>query len=420
MKVLWFSNTPASGSDYLNMPTVGGGWLKSLDILLKDYIDLSIAFYYPKDADDFKFKGINYYPITNKNWKLVQFKRMLKEDLITDEHLSKYFNIIEQVKPDIIHIHGTENPFGYIITKTAIPVVVSIQGNITVLHHKYTSGISKEYLFKSFTDFNSFRSFPFYKSFKKTFNYFTKASRRESNVLQNCKYVIGRTNWDERITRILAPQSKYFHNDEILRDIFYKVEWLPHNNNKLIIHTTNGNSPYKGFETLCYAVTLLNNLGINYEWRVAGIMEDDLVVKVTKKYLKENYPEKGLKLLGKLDEINLSRKLLEADIYVMPSHIENSPNNLCEAMMLGMPCIATYAGGTPTILKDEEEGLLVQDGDPWALAGAIKELITNKDKAICLGKKARQKALTRHNKEKVVNELLKIYQMIIDEHKITK
>lgn len=42
----------------------------------------------------------------------------------------------------------------------------------------------------------------------------------------------------------------------------------------------------------------------------------------------------------------------------MPSHIENSPNNLCEAMILGMPCIATDAGGTSTLLSNMKDGLL--------------------------------------------------------------
>jgi glycosyltransferase involved in cell wall biosynthesis len=113
-----------------------------------------------------------------------------------------------------------------------------------------------------------------------------------------------------------------------------------------------------------------------------------------------------------LNERELIEKLKEAHIYIMPSHIENSSNSLCEAMILGMPCIATYAGGTGSILKDGEEGILIQDGDPWAMAGAILELYRNKELSIKYGINARNRALKRHDKNKIVNDLLEIYKNI--------
>ena len=98
----------------------------------------------------------------------------------------------------------------------------------------------------------------------------------------------------------------------------------------------------------------------------------------------------------------------------MPSHIENSPNNLCEAMILGLPCIATHAGGTASILKDHEEGFIIQDGDPWVMAGAIIEMINNPEQAILYGQNARKKALVRHDREAIVKSLLETYQDIIN------
>jgi glycosyltransferase involved in cell wall biosynthesis len=99
-------------------------------------------------------------------------------------------------------------------------------------------------------------------------------------------------------------------------------------------------------------------------------------------------------------------------MYVMASHIENSSNSLCEAMILGMPCIATYAGGTASLLKDNEDGILIQDGDPWSLSGAILELYNNPQKAVDYGKNARNKALIRHDKERIATDLLAIYRTI--------
>ena len=158
----------------------------------------------------------------------------------------------------------------------------------------------------------------------------------------------------------------------------------------------------------------LNKLGVDIEWRVAGINSNDLIVKIVKRMLKDKFSNKNLKLLGRLSANALIAKLLEADIYIMPSHIENSPNNLCEAMMLGMPCIATVAGGTGSILKDGEEGNLVQDGDPWGMAGAVLEMKDNYESAVLMGQKARKSALERHDKDKIVDELFGIYKKIFN------
>jgi glycosyltransferase involved in cell wall biosynthesis len=109
--------------------------------------------------------------------------------------------------------------------------------------------------------------------------------------------------------------------------------------------------------------------------------------------------------------------MLNAHIYVMPSHIENSPNNLCEAMILGMPCIATFAGGTGSILQDGVDGILVQDGDPWAMAGAIIELINSPERLVFYAKNARTKALKRHDISNTVNQYLTIYTKILEDWK---
>jgi glycosyltransferase involved in cell wall biosynthesis len=82
-------------------------------------------------------------------------------------------------------------------------------------------------------------------------------------------------------------------------------------------------------------------------------------------------------------------------------------------MLLGMPIIATFSGGIPSIITDKKECLLVQDGDPFALAGAILELIKDQDYAQRLGDNARERALVRHNPNRIVNELLGTYKTLI-------
>ncbi len=414
MKVLWFTNTPANGAEVLEGCGVYGGWLSALDRALNGKIELSVAFYFTRYAKSFIHKGVRYYPICKKNWKIDIIKKYLLNNLMEKEDLNLYIDIIKQVQPEIIHIHGTENPFCCIIDKVNIPIVLSHQGSYTVVNYKYFSGIEKEYASFSGRSLISPYSLIFNKSFFQLFKYSsTPKTKREKRYLAKCKHIIGRTDWARRITRILAPLSTYYHNDEILRDTFYNVEWRKKSNDVLIIHSTTGNGIFKGFETICYSLSELNRIDRNVEWRIAGISQDSLIYKVVKKKLKDLFPKKGLYLLGVLNEQDLVKRMVEADIYVMPSHIEDSPNGLCEAMMLGMPVVSTLAGGSSTLLKDKEEGIIIQDGDPWSMSGAILELADNPEIAIKYGQNARRKALERHNKEKIVSELIEIYKLII-------
>jgi glycosyltransferase involved in cell wall biosynthesis len=420
MKVLWFSNTPANADEYFNSELKGkGNWLKSLDQFLKFHVDLHVAFYEKFDKF-FEHEGTHYYPINPDRSNVKKFLTRFNYQITDKEDLSKYLEIINRIKPDIIHIHGTEAPYICIIPYTNIPVVVSIQGNLTVIMHKYFSGIEKHYLKEKIRKMNKLSDFLFPQSFYFGYKLFEKNQLREIRDLKFVNYVMGRTAWDRRITRILAPNSKYFHEDRILRPLFYNEKWAPHSRDRIIIFSTIDNVFYKGFETMCMSLNNLLSLGINYEWHVAGIDWDDLIVKIVKKKLKNNYPSRGLVLLGKLKEKTLIENLKSSDIYVMTSHIENNANSLCEAMILGMPCISTFVGGIGSLLKDGEEGLLIQNGDPWAMAGAILEMTNNKERAIKLGENARKVALKRHDKERIVLDLVKSYEEVIKSSTLCK
>ncbi len=409
MKVLWFANTPSLAEEKLSKIPVGGGWIKSLEKEIKKNVDieLGIAFYFRKKIQPFVYNNTRYFPIYNKNNTKIKrlFNRIFNFTDI-EEEIREYLRIIENFKPEIIHIHGTELPFGLIQEVINIPVVVSIQGNLNVYSYKFFSGISKRDVKRYSKIMNRIFFTTPYNSYKK----FEAKALIERKILSNTKNIIGRTNWDYRITRILAKNSTYYHNDEILRDGFYTNKWnyKLNLNDTVKIYTTNGPSLYKGIETILYTANLLDEYGLDYEWNIAGLLENDNLVRIAEKSVRLKI-SKNIKFLGMIEEKRLIRVLLDSHFYIMPSHIENSPNNLCEAMILGMPCIATNAGGTGSLLLDRHNGILVQDGDPYVLSGAIIEMIENFSLAQEYGKKARQEALQRHDRHKIAKELLQIY-----------
>jgi glycosyltransferase involved in cell wall biosynthesis len=79
---------------------------------------------------------------------------------------------------------------------------------------------------------------------------------------------------------------------------------------------------------------------------------------------------------------NVSRFYAIANQFILPSHSEGSSNVLLEAMMAGVPIVATRAGGNPEIVIDEQTGLLVPIRDPTALAAAVRRLLTDRNLAV--------------------------------------
>ncbi|MFN2454917.1 MAG: glycosyltransferase [Pyrinomonadaceae bacterium] len=99
-----------------------------------------------------------------------------------------------------------------------------------------------------------------------------------------------------------------------------------------------------------------------------------------------------------------------ADLFVLPSHSEGSPNVLLEAMAAGIPIAATTVGGVPEIVEDGESALLVTPRDPQALATAINRLLTDAELACKLTAKASERVATRYSRDAHIRSLLEIYR----------
>ena len=78
-----------------------------------------------------------------------------------------------------------------------------------------------------------------------------------------------------------------------------------------------------------------------------------------------------------------------ADLLILPSRSEGRPNVVLEAQACGLPVIATRVGGTPELICDGENGLLVESGDPDGLARGIGELMDDPERRQQLGQAGR-------------------------------
>ena len=103
-----------------------------------------------------------------------------------------------------------------------------------------------------------------------------------------------------------------------------------------------------------------------------------------------------------------------ADIAVLSSLSEGSPNALLEAMATGVPVVATRVGGIPEIVTDEESALLVQPGDVAQMEVAIRRLLTDAKLAADLKKRSRELIAERHAPEARMRRLMSVYRALLN------
>ena len=98
-------------------------------------------------------------------------------------------------------------------------------------------------------------------------------------------------------------------------------------------------------------------------------------------------------------------------VALIPSAIENSPNSLAEAMLVGTPIVASYVGGVPDMLKDKEEGFLYCYNDPGMLATYISKIFESDELASYFSNNSRKTAWKRHDPLQLENTLIDIYDV---------
>ena len=105
-----------------------------------------------------------------------------------------------------------------------------------------------------------------------------------------------------------------------------------------------------------------------------------------------------------------------ADVFVLPSHSEGSPNALLEAMAAGVPVVAANVGGVPEIIKDGTNGLLVPSRDPAALAAGIRRLLSDPAESSRLANNARSTVIANHSPQARSLSLLSAYMGLVAPH----
>jgi glycosyltransferase involved in cell wall biosynthesis len=111
-----------------------------------------------------------------------------------------------------------------------------------------------------------------------------------------------------------------------------------------------------------------------------------------------------LRMLGYRTDI--PALLAAADIFALPSRFEGLPMSVIEAMLTGLPVVASNVRGPAEQVEDGVTGLAIPPGDPIALGSALGRLVRDPDLRARMGKAGRQRALDRYDEAKVLSHTL--------------
>ncbi|MCE5253889.1 MAG: glycosyltransferase family 4 protein [Actinomycetia bacterium] len=380
-----------------------------------DPVELGVAARGAIPFEPFDEEGVRYFHLQAPGAKgglagVIERWRRVKDD---EQVLAQAAAVVEDFGPDLIHVHGSEGPIGLLAESTAVPVLVSLQGLLLVCSRFYLTGIPPTEVLR---DVLSVR---FLKGGGLVHGWWNMrdAAERETRILRSCRYFAGRTEWDKSVLSVVNPDARYYHVEEALRAEFYEHAWRGPSSGPFVIYTTHGANPYKGLINLLEAVALLCKAGRrDIRVRVGGGVVGTVMWPIAQRAVSRFGLETAVEWLGPLSPGSIASELEGASVYVHPSVIENSSNALAEAMMLGLPCVATSGGGTPSMIRDGVDGLLCAPNDVYGLAGKIAAIEADPMLAAELGNNARIRARQRHDPSAIARATVDMYADIVARH----
>lgn len=442
MKILWLCNLiiPQAAAELGIQGIPKEGWVEGLMTAMAPMLgenSLAIAFPVP-DEHDGKSGSFN---LSDGDGPEISYF-CFREDMVHPENydqtlVARMNRILDEYRPDVIHIFGTEYPHALAMSRAVSDdgfhyhpgknrLLITFQGVCAAIAADYMACLPDEIASSS-----TFRDRVRRDSIKKQQEKFRLRANNELEAARLAGHIGGRTSFDRKWAGRLAPEAKYHYAGEVMRPVFYEPLKETKKRDVNVIFVTGADYPLKGFHILLKSLK-----GVNWpelKIRVAGqdiVTADTLSrkVKISEygKYLDELITECGLEgkveFLGRLSASRMRDEYLSCGMYICPSVIENSPNSIVEAALLGAPVVAARVGGIPDVLKDGKECILYDcnarkplDEVASNLRKAIEEVLADQGAALERARAARERVISEHDPKRVASQMLNIYSEMNEE-----
>ncbi|MGN1369980.1 MAG: glycosyltransferase family 4 protein [Aristaeellaceae bacterium] len=422
MQVLWITNQPIGGAARkLQLKLNSGTWMEpTLKDLLK-HPEVQVAVATKASVTELtvvEAEDATHYLVPATAKKIYPYWR--------EQEQAVWKKIIDQVKPDIIMIWGTEYAHGLCALRQAegIPAVIVIQGILDTIAEFYLCGMSAHELRRCTT----LRSIIKRDSIRQEQKLFRKKAVYEQEMLRRAGHVIVENDWARGNIRRIAPGCQLFEMKQKINELFFHHQWQGSACRQHVIFCTAPvGYPLKGFHNILKALALVKEKYPDVRLRVPGI-EDPyrqtwklrgwLIKRDYTQYIMQLIDQLGLKghidFLGHMEPADMAKELEEAHLFVAASSIENQSTSLREAMVVGTPCIASFAGGMGETIQDRVNGRLYRCEDYGHLAYIVDDLFSHADTCQAMSKHA-QASMRAYWDDASPEQVYQIYQSILRE-----
>jgi glycosyltransferase involved in cell wall biosynthesis len=407
MKVLWFSNI-----EIANETKGSGSWISNMaNILIKRE---EIQLYVIATANVSSITRKDYQSITQ--W-LIPAKGSKKDGLPSNKIIVKIQNIRDEIMPDIIHIWGTEYYWGLLTGRGYITgnTILEIQGLKFEIRKYFFSGLTLAEILKCIGIKEILKPSVSLMGIKCSFNRWEKY---EKEIILKHKNISTQSNWVRANIKEVNPEAKVYKTTIPLRSEFFESnKWEINHCNPYQIYTSSSSDiSYKGLHILLKALQILKKRYPEIKLCIAGTKKSGLKESGYSKYLTRTINQLGISKnviwLGTLDALNIVEQMVKSNVVVIPSFIESYCLAFEEALSVGVPTVASFAGAMPELASHLKTAIFFPPGDVIMCAYAIDQIFANRDFAISLSENATK--VKRHIREiNAAEKQISIYNNII-------
>lgn len=339
----------------------------------------------------------------------------------TKKRCKEIRRIVDDEKPDIVHIWGTEGVWGTAYRKgyiNANKVLLGVQGLKFAYVPYYYGGLSFWETLKCLGPVEIL--YPPMSLWGLKLGFYLHG-KEEKKMIKAFHYVTGTTEWVKNQVETINPNIKYYYVKRMMRQEFYdlKESWHPHDFGKApqIFTTSSGSVPYKGFHILIKAIYEIKKKYPNVQLNIAGhfikIKGYSLYVR---RMIKSLELENNIHFLGSIDAAEIIRQLQQADVCVIPSFIETYCNAFAESMYVGTPTVGSFNGAMSELAVKDKEALYYNSLDYVSCANCIGKILQSKELSMKLSDNGRHRRLVESGYDTILNDQLRVYRdLLIDD-----
>lgn len=318
----------------------------------------------------------------SREWQGQTFHRIIVTKTTFDLNLNylpsrwRLGSSLATIRPDLLHVWGTERSYPIVAGWRQTPTILSMQGILT------------EY--QRIGSFDGSR-------------FWNRLASWEPRFLRASDVVTSESKWGIEKIKNIVPEADVRQVEYGVHPSFYKIKWEPELDDRYAIYSGSIDTR-KGVDTLVDALELLPQR--NWTLKIAG------GGPLGKELANRGIP--GIQWLGVLPWSELQHQLSHALCLVLPTRADTSPNVSKEARVIGLPVITTRDGGQAGYIRDGENGVLVNPLNARNLAAAMDRIMSDPETAITMGKCRHAEDRDYFLPEKTAAGFLEIYRQMIN------